>query len=98
MVIAIKIIIWAILLYFLFKAVFIDLFVAFYDEATNHVVETLEKRGLKDWVKHEALCDLLKHVAIILILSLILCGTIECTKSKPENDKQTFKIESINDN
>ena len=98
MVIVIKIIIWAILLYFIFKAVFVDLFVAFYDEATNHVVETLEKRGLKDWVKHEALCDLLKHVAIILILSLILCGTIECTKSKPENDKQTFKIESINDN
>lgn len=98
MVIVIKIIIWAILLYFIFKAVFIDLFVAFYDEAINHVVETLEKRGLKDWVKHEALCDLLKHVAIILILSQILRGTIECMKSKPENDKQTFKIELRNDN
>ena len=98
MVVAIKIIIWAILLYFIFKAVFVDLFVAFYDEATNYVVETLEKRGLKDWVKHEALCDFLKHVAIILILSRILCGTIEYTKSEPENDKQTFKIELRNDN
>lgn len=85
------------LIYYVFKAIFGDLFVAFYKPATETAVKAIEEEGLEHYVKWDAIDRFCRHMILIVILVRLLFGAINYEKHIDENGKEVYTV-SVGEN
>lgn len=84
-----KLIVGAVLAFY----VFIDLFIIFYKPARDIAVKSIQDQGLDKYVRNKSVEDFFRHLFIILIVGKILFAVFSYTETTDNSGKSNYNIE-----
>lgn len=88
-----KLIVSAILAFYVFKAFFVDLFIIFYKPARDVAVKSIQDQGLDKYVRDKFAEDFFRHLFIILIVGKIFFAVFSYTETTDDSGKSKYNIE-----
>lgn len=97
MILTIRIVLGIVLCYYIFKIIFLDLFIAFYNLARKKAIDIIMEKGLDEYIKYEAMENFFRHVFVIFIVGSLFFASINISSEKDLNGKEikTVSFEKV---